>query len=339
MAKISVCIPTYQSAATLGRAIDSVLRQRGVDVDLIIGDNASTDDTAQVVAQHNDGRIQYLRHEHNIGYPANVNSCLERVTGDYVVIVCADDFLIHDKVLAQLLSELEQTPGAVASHAPFQLHQELPTRCDPVGRPFSPLAPGLNTSEQVLSSFTNGQGCFGWGWMFRSELLSRHGLRFETDHDMAPDTMFWLTVSLKGPVAELRSGEPAYAFVMHPDSLGGRIFNERALKVYDQLVTFETRLFDRLRAEQPALARMLASRQFRYTSSEFAGLVQKAFSDGKVSRAKAFGLMSHAIRRHPGATMNVRFLRNFVFMLLPAALRRRILAARQSAPAGVPGTP
>jgi glycosyltransferase involved in cell wall biosynthesis len=332
--KISVCIPTYESAATLGRAIASALAQTDCDVEVVIGDNASTDNSQTVVQRFDASRIVYFRHATNIGYPANVNSCLERAQGDFIFILCADDFLSHDGVIAELLGELQAAPEAVASHVPFQLHRQIGEQCVPSGRPFSPLTPGLQTPRDVLTSFTDGLGCFGWGWLFRRDLVSRQGIRFETDHDMAPDTMFWLTISMKGLVAEARSGRPGYAFVMHDDSLGSRIFNERALKVYEQLLTFERRLFDRLKQELPDVARELAGRKYRYSACEFAGLVQKGFSEERLTRSKALGLLGQAARRHPLATLNTRYLKNIVFILLPEAIRRRILASRRAANAG-----
>jgi glycosyltransferase involved in cell wall biosynthesis len=333
MPKISVCIPTYESAGTLGRAIRSAFSQNNCDIEVVIGDNASTDSTERVVKEFDASRVVYFRHSTNIGYPANVNSCLERASGDYIFILCADDFLTHDGVFAELLAELQAAPQAVASHVPFQLYQQGKDQCLPTGRPFSPLAPGVLTPRQVFASFTEGRGCFGWGWLFRRDLVSHHGLRFEIDHDMAPDTMFWLTVSMKGPIAEARSGRPGYAFVMHDDSLGGRIFNERALKVYEQLLTFERRLFERLRQELPEVALELSSRQYRYSTCEFAGLVQKGFREGRLTRGKALKLLGQSARRHPRAALNLRFARNLVFILLPEVLRRIILAARRTADA------
>lgn len=331
MPKISVCIPTYESAGTLGRAIRSAFSQTGCDIEVVIGDNASTDNTEKVVQDFDASRVVYFRHAANIGYPANVNSCLERASGDYIFILCADDFLTHDGVLAELLGELQASPQAVASHVPFQLYQQGKDQCVPAGRPFSPLAPGVQSPREVFTSFTEGRGCFGWGWLFRRDLVSQQGLRFEIDHDMAPDTMFWLSVSMKGPIAEARSGRPGYAFVMHDDSLGGRIFNERALKVYEQLLTFEGRLFERLRQELPEVAMELSGRQYRYSACEFAGLVQKGFREGRLTRGKALDLLGQSVRRHPRAALNLRFARNLVFVLLPEALRRRILAARRTA--------
>lgn len=327
MDKITVCIPTYQSAATLQRAIESVLLQRDCEVEIIVGDNASTDDTHAMVSAIASQRISYFRHASNIGYPANVNSCLERANADYIFILCADDFLIHELVLAELLAELKGG-DFIAAHVPFRIYQQRAGECAPSGPSFSPLPAGRCTPDVVFSAFTTGRGCFGWGWLFRRSVIADGGLRFETDHDMAPDTMFWLCLCMMGAVAEARSRAPGYAFVMHENSLGGRIFQERALEVYEQLVTFERRLFQRLGVALPEVARSVAHRQFRYSASEFSGLTQKAFSEGRISRVSALGLLSYALRAHPRAALTPRFLRNLVFILLPRAVRARVLAAR-----------
>jgi glycosyltransferase involved in cell wall biosynthesis len=333
MVKISVCIPTYESAGTLNRAIRSALNQTGCHIEVVIADNASTDTTESVVKAFDSSQVVYFRHASNIGYPANVNSCLDRATGDYIFILCADDFLMHDGVIAEMLWELQAAPQAIASHVPFQTHQQGAEHCLPLGRPFSPLASGIHAPREVLTAFTEGRGCFGWGWLFRRDLVCEQGLRFEIDHDMAPDTMFWLSLSMKGPVAVTRSGRPGYAFVMHDDSLGGRIFNERALEVYEQLLTFERRLFERLRLEMPDVAQELSGRQYRYSACEFAGLVQKGFREGRLIRRKALDLLWHVACRHPQAALNMRYARNLVFILLPEVLRLWIHAARRTADA------
>jgi glycosyltransferase involved in cell wall biosynthesis len=90
--KVSVCIPTFNSADTLEYAIQSVLSQRFGDYELIISDNASTDDTVDRVARYRDQRIRYWRHASNLGYTRNVRSMIERASGDLMVILCGDDY-------------------------------------------------------------------------------------------------------------------------------------------------------------------------------------------------------------------------------------------------------
>jgi len=59
----SVCIPTYNRANFLPQAIESVLAQDFTDFELIICDNASTDNTQEVVEKYQDKRIRYCRYE------------------------------------------------------------------------------------------------------------------------------------------------------------------------------------------------------------------------------------------------------------------------------------
>ena len=65
--KLTVGIPTYNRSGLLREAIESVLAQTFTDFRLIVSDNASDDDTPEVVRSFDDERIDYLRTERNIG--------------------------------------------------------------------------------------------------------------------------------------------------------------------------------------------------------------------------------------------------------------------------------
>jgi len=86
-----VIIPTYDYAGYLGGAMASVLGQTHDDLELIVLDNASTDDTPVVVARVCDSRLRSVRNATNIGFNANVNLGFGLARGDVVVIMGADD--------------------------------------------------------------------------------------------------------------------------------------------------------------------------------------------------------------------------------------------------------
>src|SRR6476646_10618157 len=67
MARVSVFIPTYNRARLLGFAIESVLAQTYGDFELVVSDNASTDETPDVVAGFDDPRLEYVRQPENLG--------------------------------------------------------------------------------------------------------------------------------------------------------------------------------------------------------------------------------------------------------------------------------
>ena len=62
---VSVCIPAYRGGPYIGEAIESVLAQTFADFELVVIDDASPDDTAQVVARYHDARIRFVRNERN----------------------------------------------------------------------------------------------------------------------------------------------------------------------------------------------------------------------------------------------------------------------------------
>ncbi len=90
---VSVCIPAYRGASHIGEAIESVLAQTFADFELVVIDDASPDDTAQVVGRYQDARIRFLRNERNAGVQANWNRCLQLARGRYFKLLPQDDLL------------------------------------------------------------------------------------------------------------------------------------------------------------------------------------------------------------------------------------------------------
>ncbi|MEM7065976.1 MAG: glycosyltransferase [Cyanobacteria bacterium P01_B01_bin.77] len=93
MPQISICIPTHNRAHILPYAVNSVLNQTYRDFELIICDDASPDNTAEVVAQWDDARIRYIRHPQNIQRSRNMRSGYEAAQGKYFIKFDDDDAL------------------------------------------------------------------------------------------------------------------------------------------------------------------------------------------------------------------------------------------------------
>ena len=110
MAKVSVCIPTYNRANLLPYAVNSVLNQTYNDFELIITDDGSKDNTAEVVSQWNDSRIRYIRHLQNIGKSNNMRSGFDAATGEYFIKFDDDDGLTPD-FLEKSIFILDRNPS------------------------------------------------------------------------------------------------------------------------------------------------------------------------------------------------------------------------------------
>lgn len=110
-ARVTVVIPAYNYAHFLPDAAHSVLKQRDVEVHLIIADDASTDGTPQVTAElaAADRRVTVIRNVTNRGHVATVNAALELVETEYVVKLDADD-LVAPGALARATALMDAFP-------------------------------------------------------------------------------------------------------------------------------------------------------------------------------------------------------------------------------------
>jgi glycosyltransferase involved in cell wall biosynthesis len=111
---LSVAIPTYRGAAHLAAAIESVLAQTFSDYELIIVDDNSPDNTANIVASYPDPRIRYLRNENNLGPQGNWNRCLDEARGKYFKLLPQDDILMPECFAQQIAVMEEDTIERIA---------------------------------------------------------------------------------------------------------------------------------------------------------------------------------------------------------------------------------
>lgn len=116
---VSVVVASYNYGRFLGECLESVVSQEGIDLEVIVVDDASTDDTPQVAAAFaaRDPRVRVIRHETNRGHIATFNEGLRAARGDYVLKLDADD-LLAPGALARAAAVLEDHPrvGLVYGH-------------------------------------------------------------------------------------------------------------------------------------------------------------------------------------------------------------------------------
>jgi glycosyltransferase involved in cell wall biosynthesis len=103
---VSICIPTYRGAAHIAETIESALAQTFTDYELVVIDDASPDETGQVVARYRDARLRYVRSEHNAGVEENWNRGLRFARGRYFKLLPHDDLIAPD-CLARQVAVLE----------------------------------------------------------------------------------------------------------------------------------------------------------------------------------------------------------------------------------------
>jgi teichuronic acid biosynthesis glycosyltransferase TuaG len=115
--KISVIVPVYNGEKFLLEALKSIERQTCQPWEIVIGDNASTDQTlgiAQEFAKLNKN-VKLIKQENNIGFARNINSLVSAASGDFIFILCHDDLI--DERYIELMSQVvvEETVDLVFS--------------------------------------------------------------------------------------------------------------------------------------------------------------------------------------------------------------------------------
>lgn len=104
MALVSVVMPSYNHQAYLGAAIDSVLAQTFGDLELIVVDDASRDNSQAIIREKAaaDARLRPILHTQNRGIARTFNDGLDAATGRYVGFLCSDDLWATDKLERQV---------------------------------------------------------------------------------------------------------------------------------------------------------------------------------------------------------------------------------------------
>ncbi len=117
--ELTVSMPAYGTARFLGAAIDSVLRQRDVDLELVVIDDGSPDDVAGVVQSYTDRRVRLLRNPTNRGIAFSHNRVIAESRAPFIAHVDSDDFLIGSAALARMVDVLRQNPEVGQVHGHF----------------------------------------------------------------------------------------------------------------------------------------------------------------------------------------------------------------------------
>ncbi len=122
---VSAIVPTYNRANLLYRAIESVIKQSYPNLEIIVVDDASDDNTQEVINGISDHRLRYIRHQKNLGGAASRNTGIDAATGEYIAFLDSDDVWLPQKIEAQLAA-IENHPHAdrVVSYTQFQIEQD-----------------------------------------------------------------------------------------------------------------------------------------------------------------------------------------------------------------------
>lgn len=182
MPTVSVVIPTYNHARYIRYALDSVIRQNYQNLEVLVIDDGSTDNTANLVKPYRP-RINYI-YVKNSGTPSALNRGLSLTVGKYICWLSADDVFLGDKVAKQV-ALMEREPGLGFCYTSFMVIDAGGQKQYEVHSPFF-----LNKEEAVKKLM---EGCYinGSSVMMRRSALAKTGF-FDESLPQAHDYDLWL---------------------------------------------------------------------------------------------------------------------------------------------------
>ena len=214
-AKVTVGIPTFNRAGWLRESIESVLAQTFADFRLIVSDNASDDDTPEVVRSFDDERIHYVRSERNVGPVGNSRRLISLTETEFLVLL-PDDDVLYPGHLAATIDVLQRFDSVGLVHSAFEFRDaesRVVRRVEPL-ESRSPVR--IDRSDRALEYLMVSD----WGLCFPSvayrtkALLEAGGLREE--QGPFGDRQLWMRIALDWDFGYV--AKPLVGFRTHPDT-------------------------------------------------------------------------------------------------------------------------
>ena len=190
--KVSIIIPAYNAAQYIDRCVQSALSQTLQEIEIIIVDDGSTDQTLKICSKYDDGRIIVIQQE-NAGPAAARNKGLDIASGEYVGFMDSDDYA--DPHMFEVLYSLAKKTGAdIANGSYFTVKEdEIDVKnVEDAGASGNFILSGEQLQGHIRNVNTNRELWFTWKGIYKNEMIQKHHIRFPVRLKLGEETPFVL---------------------------------------------------------------------------------------------------------------------------------------------------
>ncbi|PRX41540.1 glycosyltransferase family 2 protein [Salegentibacter salegens] len=155
---VSICIPTYNGVPFLQEALDSINQQTYRNIEVIISDDASNDQTLEIVQDFKAKAIfpVYIYHHKPKGIGANWNNCIKKANGKYIKFLFQDDVLLPNCIEEQIkVFKNYKNIGLVSSKREFIIEKNVSTEILQWADLFKDLQVNLKFQDNIISFLKN----------------------------------------------------------------------------------------------------------------------------------------------------------------------------------------
>jgi glycosyltransferase involved in cell wall biosynthesis len=304
MTRVDVFVPCYKYGRFLPTCVESILSQRGVDVRVLILDDASPDesDTVGRALEKSDGRVEFRRHQTNLGHIATYNEGLAWATADYVLLLSADDALTPG-ALARITRVMDAHPEVTLGYG-----RDITFTTDPPPRIAG--AADIHARSEIFEyrRFLEVSCNLGHTPIQAPTAVVRNSVQqrvggFRPEHPHSGDAEIWLRIAAQGRVAFVDA--PQAFRRMHPGSMSNEYSQLGRLKEHRR--AFEAHLAEHCPLPDVASFR---SRMHAALSRQAFWLGAHAFDKGDVNTCDA--CLAFAMDTDP-SIRSTRFWRRLAF--------------------------
>ncbi len=286
---VTVVVPVYNSAATLARAVHSVLNQTLAALELLIVDDGSTDNSFAIAREMAaaDARVRAVRLPSNRGKPAAMNHAMDLARGRWIAVLDADDRYLPER-LATLIAAGEASGADLV--ADNQLHVD-PANGALVRRAFKQPGEGRAVGLADFIAHAGIRGTFDFGILkpvVRADFIARTGLTYHTEARLAEDFYYLLDFFAAEGLGWIVH-EPLYEWTL-PFSPSARQWTETGAGQwrydYRTALAVNRHFFDAYKS-RPELLALLQRRERDYLTMMHYLDAQRALAQGSAVRAVA----------------------------------------------------
>jgi glycosyltransferase involved in cell wall biosynthesis len=214
--KVSIVLPTYNGAKFIQQSIKSCLNQTYKNIELIIVDDGSMDETPEIIKSYDDERIKYIRHNKNKGLALALNAGFSMATGEYLTWTSDDNYYAEDAVESMVVS-LCKNKKIDFVYANYYILNEYGKVLQSVS-----VEPSKNLKEG---------NCIGPCFLYRRKVYEVIGA-YNPDAFLAEDYEYWIRIFKRFRMQAL--DKFIYWHRLHPQSLTGQ-YASGAKRCADQI--------------------------------------------------------------------------------------------------------
>ena len=232
---ITIGIPTYNRAALVKGCVENALAQTYPNIEVMVSDNASTDDTLTVLNSIRDERLRILTNPKNVGAVENFSKCIREARGDYLVLLSDDNFLDATflEKCARMIRAEPSLPIVLAAYDNLVMDEFYNNERRIVPAILSKnLSTGIWDGLEVFKEYCHGRiSADSLSVVVRTDIL-RDNNRYSKDYKCACDKATWMPALLEGRAGLIN--ERCATYLIHDSNVSTTIAADDRLNEVNQ---------------------------------------------------------------------------------------------------------